>query len=72
MKRFKKPEEFSPKEERVQLGARVRVESKVILEKAAKEHDLTLSSLVAHVLDQYAEWLLEDGEKAKVKAKRQA
>lgn len=72
MKRFKRPNEFQPKEDRVQIGARVRSESRLVLEKAAKENDLTLSSLVAHVLDQYAEWLLDESEKNRPKQKRQA
>ena len=45
------------KDERTPISARVRLETKKALERAAKKHGLSIGLLVANVLDDYAVWL---------------
>jgi uncharacterized protein (DUF1778 family) len=50
-------------EERTPVSARVKVQTKELLEKTAKEHGLSLALLISNVLDDYAEWLREKPKK---------
>ena len=48
---------MTSKDERDHVSARVKVETKKILETWAKKADISLALLVANVLDDYAAWL---------------
>ena len=61
--KFRHPREMSSRKERVPLSTRVLTNTKEALEKAAKDHGLSLAELSSNVLDDYANWLV--GEKAK-------
>lgn len=53
---FRHPKDMK-KDERTPVSARVKVETKGVLEQAAKKHGLSVGLLVANILDDYAEWL---------------
>lgn len=54
---FRHPSEMASRKERAPLSTRVLIETKEVLEKAAKESGLALSELVANILEDYADWL---------------
>lgn len=57
------PEEMISKERRQPISARVKESTLDYLTKEASKVDLSLSSLVEQVLDDYAEWLKEQRKK---------
>lgn len=60
--KFRHPSEMPKDEERTPVSARVKLDTKAVLEKAAKENGLSLALLMAHVLEDYASWLKEQGK----------
>lgn len=61
MDKFRHPKEMKAEEERVPASTRIKVSSLEALEKASKEANLSLSKLIANVLDDYAAWLSSNG-----------
>lgn len=60
---FRLPSEMNSRKERAPLSTRVTVDTKEVLERAAKEAGLSLAEFVANVLDDYAEWVKKAGKK---------
>lgn len=54
---FKHPKDMVQDKEKTPVSARITVPTKKLLEKAAKKHNLSLSSLISNILEDYGEWL---------------
>lgn len=63
--KFRLPNEMKTEEERTPVSARLKLSTKKILDKAAKDNDLSLALLMANILDDYAEWLKTNERKAR-------
>jgi uncharacterized damage-inducible protein DinB len=59
--KYKKPQEYAAKPPRTPVSARVKETSKETLEKAAKRAGMPLAELLAHIVDDYADWLDKRG-----------
>lgn len=66
--KFLKPSEIKKRDERTTVSARVKTTTFDYLEKAAEGDDLTLSHLIANILDQYVDWL-DDSKNSQRKAR---
>jgi len=54
--KFRLPNEIT-RVERAPISARVKINTKTLLEKAAKKSGVSLALFAANVLDDYADWL---------------
>lgn len=56
--KYKDPSEYkTAKEDRLPVGARIKVSKKLTLERAAKGQGMSLGELLSKVIEDYAEWL---------------
>ena len=63
--KFLKPSEMKRREERSTVSARIKTVTAETLERLASKEDLTMSQLIANILDQYVEWIEDSKRKAK-------
>lgn len=63
--KFLKPNEMKKREERSTVSARIKTITAETLERLASEEDLTMSQMIANILDQYVEWIDSSKKKAK-------
>ena len=63
--KFLKPSEMKRREERSTVSARIKTVTAETLERLSSKEDLTMSQLIANILDQYVEWIEDSKRKAK-------
>lgn len=63
--KFLKPSEMKKRDERSTVSARIKTVTAETLELLATQEDLTMSQMIANILDQYVEWI--DSSKKKVR-----
>jgi hypothetical protein len=62
-KSFRHPKEMKRKSERTPVSARIRAETKEIIEREAKKGGVSLGEVIATVLDDYGAWLRKNPSK---------
>lgn len=60
--KFLKPSEMKKREDRSTVSARIKTVTAETLERLANQEDLTMSQMIANILDQYVDWV-EDSKK---------
>jgi hypothetical protein len=61
--KYKDPKSYKNDKESTTVSVRIELSKKEVLEKAAKNADMSLSELLRGILESYAEWLIHGGKK---------